>query len=228
MVDYNKRPSAPATPAPSGAPAGGVNMNKTTLTKSAPSISLTKGTGAGGQMRVNLNWSQGGQAAGGFFKRAIAAGSSVDLDIGALYELRNGNKGVVQALGKTFGSLTSEPYILLDGDDRSGQNTGGENLLINLDHLGDIKRVLVFAYIYEGAPNWAAADGVVTLHPQGAGPIEIRLDEAANNKRFCAIAMIQSDGTFLKINREVNYVSGSQADLDKAYNWGMNWTGARK
>lgn len=222
MVDYSKKPSA--NPSPNG----GVNMSKVTLTKSSPSISLTKGAGAGGQMRVNLNWTQGGAPAQGFFKRALAAGSSVDLDLGCLWETTDGQKGVVQALGNAFGALDRPPYALLDGDDRSGQNTGGENLLINLDHLANIRRVLVFAYIYEGAPNWAAADGVVTLFPQGAAPIEIRLDEAANDKRFCAIAMLTNEGGSLKINREVRYVSGSQSDLDRAYGWGMNWQAGRK
>lgn len=226
-IDYTKRPK-PTTPDGS-TPTGGVNMNKITLTKSAPTISLAKGAGAGGQMRINLNWTQQvSQPTGGFLKRALGGGSAVDLDIGALWEARDGSKGVVQALGNSFGSLHSEPYILLDGDDRSGQNTGGENLLINLDHLSDLKRVLVFAYIYEGSPNWAAADGVVTLFPNGAGPIEVRLDEAANNKRFCAIALLTNEGGSLKINREVQYVSGNQADLDHAYGWGMNWTGAKK
>lgn len=226
MIDYNKRPSTPAqNPSPNGS---GVNLSKVTLTKAAPSISLTKGAGAGGQMRINLNWSQGGKPAGGFFKRALSADASVDLDLGALWETTDGQKGVVQALGGAFGSLHSAPYVLLDGDDRSGANTGGENLLVNLDHLDRIKRILVFAYIYEGAPNWAAADGVVTLYPQGAGPIEVRLDEASNNKRFCAIAMLTNQGGALQVNREVRYVAGSQSDLDRTYGWGMRWSAGRK
>ena len=44
----------------------------------------------------------------------------------------------------------------------------------------------------------------------------------------CAIALLQSDGSMLKINREVNYIAGSQRELDLAYGWGMNWKSARK
>lgn len=229
MVDYRKKPQAQTPPAGGPAPAtGGVNMSKVTLTKSSPTVSMTKEQGAGGQMRVNLNWTQGGQPSGGFFKRAMAANSAIDLDLGCLWETRDGSKGVVQALGNAFGSLHTPPYVLLDGDDRSGANTGGENLIVNLDRLSEIKRVLIFAYIYEGSPNWAAANGVVTMFPQGGAPIEVRLDEASHDKRFCAIAMLQSDGTFLKISREVNYIAGSQSDLDRAYGWGMNWSAGRK
>jgi tellurite resistance protein TerA len=53
----------------------------------------------------------------------------VDVDLGVLYELKRGfnKKGVVQALGNSFGSLTSKPYIALDRDDRTGA-TSGETL----------------------------------------------------------------------------------------------------
>lgn len=226
MVDYTKRPSQPSQPT-SGAPAGGgVNLSKITLTKAAPSISLTKSGGASGQMRVNLNWTQQSAPSGGFLKR-LTTGGSIDLDLGCLWETKDGQKGVVQALGNQFGNLHRPPYVELDGDDRSGSNTGGENLTVNLDHLDQIKRVLIFAYIYEGVPNWAAADGVVTLYPQGAQPVEVRLDEGSN-RNFCAIAMLTNEGGSLKINREVNYISGSQSDLDRTYGWGMNWTAGRK
>lgn len=202
---------------------GGVSLSKVTLTKAAPSISLAKGAGAGGQMRINLNWSQP-QPSKGFFKRATPA---VDLDLGCLWETADGAKGVVQALGNSFGNLNAPPYALLDGDDRSGQAVGGENLVVNLDHLDRIRRILVFAYIYEGAPNWASADGVVTLFPVGAAPIEVRLDEV-DDKRFCAIAMLTNEGGALRVQREVRYVAGWQQHLDAAYGWGMNWSPASK
>jgi tellurite resistance protein TerA len=214
MVDYTR----PSSPPPSG---GGVSMSKVTLTKSAPSVSLTKGRGAGGQMRVNLNWESGRR---GLFSK----GSAVDLDLGCLWETADGSKGVVQALGNAFGSLDRPPYVLLDGDDRSGAKSGGENLLVNLDHLDQIRRVLVFAYIYEGAPNWAAANGVVTLYPQGAAPIEVRLDEHAQGARSCAIALLTNSGGSLTVQREIRYLPGVQRDLDGAYGWGLNWTSGRK
>lgn len=199
-----------------------VSFDKVQLTKAAPSVSLSKGQGAGGQMRINLNWDAG--SGGGLFRKR----SSVDLDLGALWETQDGGKGVVQALGNSFGALDGPPYVLLDGDDRSGSNTAGENLLVNLDHLDRIKRVLIFAYIYEGAPNWAAANGVVTMFPQGAQPVEVRLDDVGGSSKSCAIAMLSNDGGALRIDREVRYFPGVQQDLDTAYGWGMTWTAGRK
>ncbi|GAA2395137.1 hypothetical protein Cme02nite_55290 [Catellatospora methionotrophica] len=223
MVDYNKRPSG-------AAPAAPVSLSKTSLTKSSPKVSLTKATGASGQMRINLNWNArpaGSNSGGGFLKKLLSGSDSIDLDIGCLYETVDGRKGVIQALGNSFGSLDQHPYIKLDGDDRSGAASGGENLLINLDHLDHLKRVLIFAFIYEGVPAWDKADGVVTLYPVGGAPIEIRLDESSGS-RMCAIALLEAAGGGLTIGREVRYINGGQADLDRAYGWGMNWSPGRK
>jgi tellurite resistance protein TerA len=211
----------------------GVSLNKLTLTKSAPSVSLSKQGSAGGRLRVNLNWNArpaGAGGGGGFFKKLMSggAGGAIDLDLGCLYELADGRKGVVQALGNAFGALDRPPYIQLDADDRSGSSSGGENLFVNLDHARDIRRILVFAFIYEGVPAWDQADGVVTLFPASGQPIEVRLDENAAGARSCAIALIDNTRGDLTINREVKYINGAQDALDRAYGWGMNWQAGRK
>ena len=243
-IDYNKpRPTKSPTPAQQPAPAQApqpansgapVSLSKVALTKSAPTISLTKQGGARGMMRVNLNWNArpaGGGGGGGFLKRAMggaAGGGAIDLDLGCFYEFTDGSKSVVQALGNAFRDKgASDAIIWLDGDDRSGSNTGGENLYVNLDRVSEIRRALVFAYIYEGVPNWAAADGVVTLFPASGPQVEVRLDEAAAGKSFCAIAMLENTGGDLSVRREVRYV-GSHREVDSAYGWGIRWTAARK
>ncbi len=114
-------------------------------------------------MRVNLNWTSRVKKSG--FFRTSKSTAEVDLDLGCLYELADGKKGVVQALGKKFGSRSQPPYIELDGDDRSGANADGENLFINLEHPERFKRILIFAMIYQGADSFSAVDGVVTMYP---------------------------------------------------------------
>jgi len=250
-IDYTKRPKtpppppppppagAPIQPPPPGAPVPTgvgaapaaapppVRLSKVTLTKAAPTVSLTKQGSAGGLMRVNLNWTARQAQQGGFFRKV----QQLDLDLGCLYEFTDGTKGVVQALGNAFTASprgVREDVIRLDADDRSGTNTEGENLFINLAFANQIKRILVFAFIYEGAANWADAQGIVTLHPASGPPIEVHLDDPRNGARTCAIAMLESAGGDLSVRREVNYINGGQRLLDESYGWGMNWTAGRK
>ena len=233
-IDYTKRPkqsepaesSAPTTAAPPTA----APPTKVILTKAAPTVSLTKHAGSTGQMRVNLNWTArtGNGGGGGFFKRPAPA---IDLDLGCLYEFADGSKGVVQALGNAFAASprgVTEPVIRLDGDDRSGTSTDGENLFINLAYTAQIKRIMVFAFIYEGVPNWAEANGMVTLFPPAGPQVEVRLDESRNGARICGIALLENQGGELVVRREVNYLDGGQRALDEAYGWGMRWTAGRK
>ncbi|OBK27465.1 Tellurium resistance [Mycobacterium asiaticum] len=191
-------------------------MSKIKLTKDAPRISLTKAGERQGVMRVNLNWN------------ANPYGGAIDLDLGCLYELSTGQKGVVQALGNSFGSENQPPYISLDGDDRSGSSSGGENMRINLEVPERFRRILIFAMIYEGAPNWAAVDGVVTMFPTSGPQIEVRMDSPNNEARICAIAQVYYAQGALHVNREVQYINGSQRILDQAYSWGLRWTAGRK
>lgn len=220
-IDYTKRP----TPEPAGTAAPA----KVTLTKAAPTVSLTKQGSASGLLRVNLNWNARPEApAGGFFRKAAAP---LDLDLGCLYEFTDGSKGVVQALGNTFRAGprgVAEPVVWLDGDDRSGRTTTGENLFVNLAYANQIRRIMVFALIYEGAANWAAADAVVTLVPVNGPQVEVRLDDSRDGARICGIAMLESTGGDLSVRREVNYLNGGQRALDEAYGWGMQWTAGRK
>jgi tellurite resistance protein TerA len=224
-IDYTKRPAANPQPEPTASPAPAVSLSKVRLTKAAPTVSLAKHGAGRGVLQVNLNWDARPPARGLFKKN-----SQLDLDLGCLYEFADGSKGVVQALGNAFRAADRSGHELLrlDGDDRSGSVSTGENLFVDLSDPSRIVRVLVFALIYEGAANWAAANAVATLQPVGAPPIEVLLDDPREGARICAIAMIAQDGGEVVVRREVNYIDGAQRALDEAYGWGMNWTKGRK
>ncbi len=227
-------PTAPAAPAPAPATAP-VSLSKVTLTKEAPAVSLTKQGGTSGTMRVNLNWQVHKQFSGWASKlgKAMAMHNELDLDLGALFELSDGSKGVVQALGNSFGSLHQPPFIHLDADDRTGARAAGENLTINLDHLRSFRRILVFVTIYEGARSFANLHATVTLQPQFGAPIDFSLDECNVPSPVCALALITNTGNDLVVQREARYLVpqrgvSPQRTLDHAYGWGMNWTPGRK
>ncbi|MEV8015915.1 TerD family protein [Streptomyces sp. NPDC086554] len=234
-------PAAPvqAPPPPAQAPAAPasqpVRLTKVTLTKEAPSVSLKKQGGTSGAMRVNLNWEVRKQFKGWGAKlgRAVAMHADLDLDLCALYELADGRKGVVQALGNAFGALDQPPYLLLDGDDRTGAVATGENLTVNLDHINDFKRIVIFVTIYEGARSFADLNATVTLQPQHGASIDFSLDECTVPSTVCALALITNNNGDLFVQREARYLVpergvSPQRTIDYAYGWGMNWTPGRK
>ncbi|MFD9904299.1 TerD family protein [Streptomyces sp. NPDC059063] len=228
-------PAPASPPPPPAAPAQPVRLTKVTLTKEAPTVSLTKQGGTSGALRVNLNWEVRKQFKGWASKlgRAVAMHADLDLDLCALFELADGRKGVVQALGNAFGAMHQPPYILLDGDDRTGAVATGENLTVNLDHTQDFRRMVIFVTIYEGARSFADLNATVTLTPQHGAPIEFSLDECTVPSTVCALALITNQGGELVVQREARYLVpergvSPQRTIDYAYGWGMNWTPGRK
>ncbi|MGW5038885.1 TerD family protein [Streptomyces parvulus] len=221
-------PAVPPSPAP-------VRLTKVTLTKAAPSVSLTKQGGTAGALRVNLNWQVRKQFSGWARKlgRPVAMHDDLDLDLCALFELSDGSKGVVQALGNAFGALDRPPFIHLDGDDRTGAVSTGENLTVSLDHQRYFRRILVFVTIYEGARSFADLHATVTLQPQYGAPVDFSLDECTVPSTVCALALITNTGSDLVVQREARYLVpergvSPQRTVDHAYGWGMNWTPGRK
>jgi tellurite resistance protein TerA len=189
-------------------------------------------------MRVNLSWQErkqdDKQTKGWAAKlsRAVAAQSPLDLDLCALYELTDGRKGVVQALGNAFGAVDRPPFIQLDRDDRTGGATG-ENLTINLDHKDQLRRIVIFVTIYEGASSFANLDATVTLQPQHGAAIDFSLGECTVPSTVCALALITNTGSDLVVQREARFLVperrvSPQRTIDRVYGWGMNWTPGRK
>jgi tellurite resistance protein TerA len=234
-VDISDAP-APATAPPTLAPAPTpakkpISLSKVTLDKAKPRVSLEKKTEGFGEIRINLNWNRDNQPAaksGGLLGGLFGGGNKgVDLDVGCLYEQRDGTISAIQALGNRFGSLRSDPYIELKGDDRTGAISEGEWLHINGQQWQTLKRVLVYAFIYEGAPNWAKTDGIVTIYVPNEPPLEIRLTEGGNALGMCAVVLLENVNGALQVNREVRYFKGHQ-EMDQAYRWGLNWRAGSK
>ncbi len=232
-VEISDTPApAAAAPPPEPSPAKKpISLSKVTLDKAKPRVSLEKKTEGFGEIRINLNWNRDSQPAaksGGMLGGLFGGGSkTVDLDVGCLYEQRDGTISAIQALGNRFGSFRSDPFIELKGDDRTGAITDGEWLHINGQQWSTIKRVLVYAFIYEGAPNWSQTDGVITIYVPNEPPLEIRLTEGGNALGMCAVVLLENVNGALQVNREVRYFKGHQ-EMDQAYRWGLNWRAGSK
>ena len=177
-----------------------------------------------GEIIVELNWSQG--------TRPDGSKTAIDLDLGCLYELKDGRqKNAIQALDESFGNFSITPYIHLGEDDRKGDK--GETLRINDDKVAEFKRILVYAYIYEGIAKWSEANGVVVKIklPQVIDhqpDIEVKLDDHREGINVRAIALFENfdDKTFTVSTKENYYTD--QREMDKAFYWGLNWVDGSK
>lgn len=206
----------PTVPAPAPQPTAPTMPAKINLQK-GQKVSLLKGNSGLGEILINLNWKQ----PKGFFANPI------DLDLGCLFELKNGSKGTVQALGNKFGSLNQPPYIALDGDDRSGSSTDGENLRINGRMISEIKRILIYTFIYDGIADWKGADGVATVKCPGSPEIVVHMDEYGSNLGLCAIALLENVNDTLSVQKIVNFYK-DQSYADTAFGWGLKWKPGKK
>jgi tellurite resistance protein TerA len=204
-----------------------VSLSKVSLTKEKPKVSLSKNNASGsfGTIKINLNWNRASTNSSGFM--GMFGSKNIDLDLGAFVRLKNGYQCVVQALGKGFGQFNSEPYVQLQGDDRTGAVSEGEWLHINGGKWDEIEAILVFAFIYEGAPNWDSTDGVVTMTLPDQPPIETKLTDGHKNKGMCAIANLKNKNGTIEVER-VNQYFGGHEDMDRAHGWGFRWKSGSK
>lgn len=203
--------------------------SKVTLAQKGDSHMLkTKGDG---EIIINLNWNQ--KPAGGGFLKSIFQ-SEVDLDLGCFYELRDGNKSVIDGLQfsddpRKQGSLTAPPYIYHLGDDRTGAASAGEFIKINSAQLKNIKRMTIYAFIYEGAASWKKTDAIVTIKAPGQPTVEVQMGEQASSRNFCTIADLSftPDGAGVEVTKLVTFHTGHK-DCDKSNQWGMRWQAGSK
>ena len=193
----------PPTPPQNSAP---TPPKKIELRK-AQKVNLTKQKNNSlGEVVINLNWNQK-VASKGFFN---------------FVKSKNIEMGAIQALGNHFGSFENAPYVYLDGDDRTGSNSAGETIRINGKFINKIKRVLIYTFIYEGAANWAEAQGVVSVKCPNNPEIVVRMDEYGSTLNTCAIALLENVGETFSIEKVVEFYLSSE-EMDRAFDWGLRW-----
>lgn len=163
---------------------------------------------------------------GRWFKKVTKVG--VDLDIGCLYELKDGTRGSIQAFGEKFGSYNEPPYIALSGDERTGDKEGhDEYLLINGKKWDEINRLLVYLYIYKGAPNWAQIKPQVVVDIPGENDLYVTLGAEDSNLCLCAIAELESVRGGVRLTNRTEYFPGHE-EMDRAFGYGLEWAEGKK
>lgn len=225
-VEISDHPTTSIPPA--SVPQPKINLSKITLDKSNNKINLQKQAHGFGEIKINLNWNQRSQQAqsSSFFKKLLNQNQRVDLDLGCLFEMQDGTKSVIQALGDRFGDFNQYPFIQLSADDRTGALKEGEWLRINGEYWQQIRRVVLFAFIYDGVPNWAETDAVVTIYVPDQPPIEIRLTEG-QPLGMCGIVELINQSGSIQVQRHMSYVGGHR-ELDQAFSFGLRWIAGSK
>lgn len=223
VIEQNTSNTSP-TPTPTPKQSN-INLSKIKLDKNNSTINLSKKGTAFGKISVNLNWNKSAPKSQSFFQK-LTRSNSIDLDLGAMVQLKDGQIDLIQPLGNRFGDFERPPYMKLDADDRTGASVNGENLHINGRHWEQIDRIVIYTYIYEGAAKWDATDGVVTIRIPDQPEIEVRLTEG-NHLNTCAIIELKNINGTIQANREVRYFEG-QKNLDDFYGFGFRWTKGSK
>lgn len=164
---------------------------------------------------------------GKFFKKKIQK-VGIDLDIGCLYELQDGTRGAIQAFGEKFGDFDAPPFMRLSGDERTGNAEGhDEFIMLNGKHWNDIKRVLVYIYIYDGAPRWSEINPQIILDVPGEDDLIVTLGAHNDALALCAVGGLENVRGGIKLTNYTEYFPGHH-EMDRAFGFGLDWADGQK
>lgn len=181
-------------------------------------------------LQVGLSWNNVVVEARGLLGRLLGrvTRQGVDLDLGCLYELKDGTRGAVQAFGNMFGAEDSPPYIHHTGDERTGDTTGmDEKLVIKGAHWENIERMLIYAYVYNGPTNWALIKPEARIDVPGCTPMIVTPAIARDDLPICALATIHNLDGGVRLTNHSEYFSSHPA-MDRAYGFGLHWEDGQK
>lgn len=162
-----------------------------------------------------------------FFKKTVLR-AGVDLDLGCLYKLKNGRRGGMQAFGNIHGALEEEPFIVLSGDERTGEREGpDETITVNGARWNEIEKILIYVYIYKGARNWASVRPQIQVSVPGEEPMVVSLGTRKDKMAVCAVAGLENVRGGIKLTNYLEYFPG-HTEMDRAFGYGLPWEDGKK
>lgn len=182
------------------------------------------------QILIGAQWDNIVAGQGNFFERLFkkVRKVGVDIDIGCLYELHNGKRGAVQPFGEMFGAYKEPPYIEMTGDERTGDAEGDdEEICINGKKWNEIKRILVYVYIYCGSAEWATIQPQITIKVPGEKPLIVVPHIHKDDFAVCALAQLENVRGGIKLTNHTEYFPG-HAEMDRAFGYGLQWADGEK
>lgn len=162
-----------------------------------------------------------------FFKKNIQR-AGIDMDLGCLYILKDGRRGCVQAFGETHGAFDAPPYLFLEGDERTGDTDGRDEVIrLNGRHWEEIETVLIYTYIYKGAESFSDVKPQVQLRVPGEMPVIVSLNARRQELDLCAVATIENIRGGIRLTTHLEYFPG-HAEMDRAFGFGLEWEQGKK
>ncbi len=194
------------------------------LNDAGQSLSINPPEGGFQNIRIGLAWDQLVVEKKAMFGLVSTKQTQdVDLDLGCIYELQDGSRGALQPFGEMFGALKKPPYIRLSGDEREGDEEGeDEYMMINGQKWPEIKRLLLYVYIYDGAPHWAQIKPQVHIYAPGEAPMIVTLHTYREEMRLCALAGLENVRNGIRLTNYTEYYPG-HAEMDRAHGFGIQW-----
>ena len=200
------------------------------LSEPGQSVAISPGDGGFESILIGATWDNVQVEESGFFGKLLkkARKIGVDLDIGCLYELNDGTRGSIQAFGEKFGSLETPPFISLSGDERTGDADGhDEHILVNGQQWNEIKRMLLYLYIYDGAPRWSEIKPQVVIDVPGESDLYVTLNAHDDRLALCAVGELENVRGGIKLTNRTEYFPGHQ-EMDRAFGFGLPWADGQK
>lgn len=183
-----------------------------------------------GTISIGAAWDNIIVQEGGFFARLFkkVRKVGVDVDLGCLYELQNGQRGAIQAFGDMYGDFDGEPFIQLSGDERTGDAEGhDEKILVNGAKWPEIKRILVYVYIYDGVPDWSLIKPQIQIDVPGEDELTVEPESHRTELDICAIAGLENVRNGIKLTNYTEYFPGHPS-MDRAFGFGIQWEDGEK
>jgi tellurite resistance protein TerA len=199
------------------------------ITEVGQSVSVNPPQGGFQQIAIAAAWENIKAKNGGLFGAVKkVAGAGVDLDLGCLYEMADGTRGAIQAFGEKFGDFNKPPFMQLSGDERTGNKKGeDESIFVNGTKWNEIKKILVYVYIYEGASNWKEVRPQIVIDVPGENDLVMALGNYDDVLDLCVIGELENVRGGIKLTNRSEYFPGHE-EMDRAYGFGLEWGDGKK
>lgn len=200
------------------------------LNEPGSSIAISPGPEGFEALTIGVAWENVKVEQAGFFGKLVkkATQQGVDLDLGCLYELADGTRGAIQAFGEKFGSYEGPPYMELSGDERTGDAEGHDEFItVNPARWSEIKRILVYIYIYDGAPRWSEINPQIILDVPGEDDLIVTLGAHDDALALCAVGGLENVRGGIKLTNYTEYFPGHY-EMDRAFGFGLEWGDGQK